>query len=365
MNQDRLYLHCFNTLPHIGPKALWRIYQYGAKKLWLQGTMSEFKTILGNRANISWYDDWQHLDRATFLNQEQEYLKKQGIEIIVLGDEFYPERLSQIAVPPTLLYVRGSITDIDNALAIIGTRKYSQYGSRIAAQLSRELSLKGIPIISGLALGIDSLAHKGCLEGKSKTIAVLAGGVDDSSIYPSNNISLALAIIQSGGALISEIPPRRKPRKEYFVLRNRIVSGLSRGVLVIEAPFKSGTLTTVKYALEQNRDIFAIPGNIDVKNSEGTNALIKQGAYVVTQVQDILDIFGLKSSTTKYTLSEFSLEQQHILQYLMQEPMNIDRLSEYTSQSVIDLMSILSIMELSGIVRLGQEGEYSLMMNIE
>ncbi len=365
MNPVSLYLHCFNTFSHIGPKSLLRIYQYGAEILWNEGTLSDFKAVLGTRVNLSWYDDFNHLDRSSFLIQEKKYLEKNNIQISILGDELYPERLAHIAVPPPILYIRGDISGIEHSLAIIGTRKYSQYGSRIAEKISRELSQEGIPIISGLALGIDSIAHKGCLEGKSKTIAVLAGGVDDASIYPSTNRSLSTMIISSGGALISEFPPKTKPRREYFVLRNRIVSGIARGVLVIEAPLKSGTLTTIKYALEQNRDVFAIPGNIDVKNSEGTNALIKQGAYVVTKSDDILEVFGLESIDRGYTLSDFTPEQQDIIQYLIQEPMTLELLAQKTNQSVIELMSLLSIMELSGIIRLGQQGEYALIMNIQ
>jgi DNA processing protein len=363
MDKNTLSLHCFNTLPQIGPKSLAKIQESGAYRLWLEGNLADFETILGSRVKLDWYQDFSKLNRAKFLEQELDYLTKSNIKVLTKQDESYPQSLLEITTPPTILYIKGDISGLENSLAIVGTRKYTPYGARVAEKLSRELSESGIPIISGLALGIDSIAHRGCLDGKSKTIAVLGGGISPEALYPKSNQSLANAIIASGGALISEFPPRSKPRRENFVLRNRIVSGIARGILIIEAPIKSGTMTTVKYALEQNRDVFAIPGNIDVKNSEGTNQLIKQGAYLVTQAEDILNVFGLEITRRQFDLSQFEPEQREILQYLIQSPLKIERLAELTKQEVMDIMATLSILELSGVVTLGVQGEYSL--NIE
>ncbi|MEY2986411.1 MAG: hypothetical protein RJB24_640 [Candidatus Parcubacteria bacterium] len=363
MDKDTLSLHCFNTLPQIGPKSLAKIQQAGAHRLWLTGSLAEFETVLGNRVKLDWYQDFSKLNRVKFLEQELDYMTKSNIQVLTRQDESYPKALLEIATPPTILYVKGDISGLENALAIVGTRKYTPYGARIAEKLSRELSEAGIPIISGLALGIDSIAHRGCLDGKSKTIAVLGGGISPEALYPRTNQSLANAIIASGGALISEFPPKSKPRRENFVLRNRIVSGIARGILVIEAPIKSGTMTTVQYALEQNRDVFAIPGNIDVKNSEGTNQLIKQGAYIVTKIEDILNVFDLEIIRKQLDLSQFEPAQRDILKHLIQTPLKIEQLAELTQQEVMDIMAILSILELSGIVTLGSQGEYSL--NIE
>lgn len=360
MDKDTLSLHCFNTIPQIGPKSLAKIQNAGAHRLWLAGNLTEFETILGSRVKLDWYQDFSKLNRAKFLDQELDYLTKSNIQVLTRQDENYPQDLLEIATPPTILYVKGDISGLENALAIVGTRKYTPYGARIAEKLSNELSEAGIPIISGLALGIDSIAHRGCLDGKSKTIAILGGGISPEALYPKSNQSLANAIIASGGALISEFPPRSKPRRENFILRNRIVSGIARGILIIEAPIKSGTMTTVKYALEQNRDVFAIPGNIDVKNSEGTNQLIKQGAYLVTQAEDILNVFGLEVIRRQFDLSQFEPEQREVLQHLIQTPLKIEQLAQLTKQEVMDLMAILSILELSGVVTLGSQGEYSL-----
>jgi DNA processing protein len=365
MDYNTISLHCFNTLPQIGPKSLAKIQGAGAHRLWLEGTLNEFQSILGSRAKLEWYQEFIKLNRKKFLEQELAYLSKENIQVINRQNASYPDKLLEISTPPTILYVKGDISGLDNALSIVGTRKYTPYGARIAEKLSRELSEAGIPIISGLALGIDSIAHRGCLDGKSKTIAVLGGGISSQALYPKTNQSLSNTIISSGGALISEFPPKSNPRRENFILRNRIVSGIARGILVIEAPIKSGTMTTVKYALEQNRDVFAIPGNIDVKNSEGTNQLIKQGAYAVTQAEDILNVFGLEIIRRELDLSQFQPEQIVILQHLTHNPLSIEQLSQLTQQEVMDLMATLSILELSGIVTLGAQGEYSLNVRID
>jgi DNA processing protein len=364
ITQEALSLHCFNTFPHIGAKTLARIHQKGASRLWQNGTYEEFVSLIRGK-DVTWYSTWQKLDKDQYLAQEKAYLESQNISIIIIGDTDYPYRLAEIANPPTILYVQGDISGLDNALAIIGTRKYSPYGARITEKISKELSEAGIPIISGLALGIDGIAHRGCLAGNSKTIAVLGGGLDMSALYPKSHKSLAKTILQSGGALISESAPHKQPRPESFILRNRIVSGLSRGILVIEAPYKSGTMATVKFGLEQNRDIFAIPGNIDVKNSEGTNYLIQEGATLVTKAQDVLDTFGLEMIVPTYSLDRFAPEQQDIIQYLSKQPMTIEQLAQHSNREVLEIMTILSILELSGIVSSTQLGEYHLTIDIQ
>ena len=184
MDKDTLSLHCFNTLPQIGPKSLAKIQNVGAHRLWLAGNLAEFETILGSRVKLDWYQDFSKLNRAKFLDQELDYLTKSNIQVLTRQDENYPQALLEIATPPTILYVKGDISGLENSLAIVGTRKYTPYGARVAEKLSRELSEAGIPIISGLALGIDSIAHRGCLDGKSKTIAVLGGGIAPEALYP-------------------------------------------------------------------------------------------------------------------------------------------------------------------------------------
>jgi len=214
-------------------------------------------------------------------------MEKNHIDIISIQDEEYPKLLKEIYDPPICLYIKGNKEVLNNnSIAIIGCREASNYGLSVANRFAYNLSKQNINIISGLARGIDSEAHLGAVKANQKTIAVLGNGLD--SIYPKENIKLVQNILNSGGAIISEYPLGTKPKKENFPARNRIISGMSKGVLVVEAKEKSGTLITVDFALEQGRDVFVIPGNINSINSVGTNDLIKQGAKLVTSWEECI-----------------------------------------------------------------------------
>lgn len=222
-----------------------------------------------------------------------EYMIKNNIDIVFVEDEEYPKILKEIYDPPVSLYVKGNKGILnDFNLAIIGCRDATVYGKKVAQNFSYRLSKEDINIVSGLARGIDSMAHLGAVYAKGKTIAVLGNGLD--LVYPKENFFLAEKIIENGGAIISEYPIGTKPDKMNFVARNRIISGLSRGVVIIEAKEKSGTLLTVDFALEQGRDIFVVPGNIDSVNSFGTNELIKQGGKIITDYRDVLEEYCTK-----------------------------------------------------------------------
>lgn len=217
------------------------------------------------------------------------YMKNNGIDIINIEDIEYPQILKEIYDPPISLYIKGNkeILNSDN-IGIVGCRECSEYGKNVAKYFSFNLANNNLNIVSGLAKGIDSYSHIGCLmsRGKGKTIAVVGNGLD--IIYPKENIEIANKIVDSGGAIISEYPCGTRPDKMNFPARNRIISGISNGIIVVEAKEKSGTLITVDFALEQGRDVFVVPGNINSKNSVGTNELIKQGAKIVTNYRDIL-----------------------------------------------------------------------------
>jgi DNA processing protein len=238
------------------------------------------------QSNLEGILNRQVIAKRTRINPEKEYekLAKRGIKVLTIKDKTYPKLLKEIYAPPALLYIQGKLSE--PCLGIVGSRELSPYGFKTAPKLSFELARKGLTIVSGLAKGIDTLAHQSALKARGKTIAVLGSGLD--IIYPKDNQKLSKEIIQTG-AVISEFPLGTPPKRQNFPQRNRIVSGLSRGVLIIEAGERSGSLITARQALEQNRDVFAVPGPINSLTSAGTNGLIKLGAKPVTEVNDILE----------------------------------------------------------------------------
>ena len=212
-----------------------------------------------------------------------------------INDKKYPDKLKNIYCPPKQLYVIGN-TEIlnDKSIGIIGSRNCSKYGEKVAKEFSYKLSQYNINIISGLARGIDSFAHIGCVMAKGKTIAVLGSGFN--YIYPKENLWLCKRILEEGGAIISEYEIDITPNKQNFPARNRIISGLSDGILVVEAKKRSGTYITIDFALEQGKDVFIIPGSIYSQNSEGTNELIKQGAKIITTPEEIIETVGINKN---------------------------------------------------------------------
>lgn len=288
-------------------------------------------------------------------NEEWEKLEKEEVNFKTILDNDYPRLLKEIYDAPPILYYRGSLEPLNQfCLAVVGTRKFSPYGRQAAEEIVFDLASQGITIVSGLALGIDAIAHEACLKAKGKTIAVLGSGIDWQNIYPATNRYLAKKIIETGGAVVSEYPIGTMPAKFTFPMRNRIISGLSLGTLVIEAPESSGALITAKHALEQNREVFALPGNIFNYHSQGTNNLIKQGAKLVTKASDILEEFNWQQiadfgAETKITPD--SLEEEIILKILSKEPLHIDKIANGSKLKVNVLASLLTMMEIKGMVK--------------
>lgn len=224
------------------------------------------------------------------LNNYIDYLNKNNIKLITIFDKSYPKKLRNIYDPPLVLYAKGNINLLNRlGIAIVGCRLSTNYGNNISTQFSYILSKYNINVISGLARGIDASSHKGAIKANGNTIAVVGSGLD--IIYPYENKYLFTEIIEKGGLIISEYVPGTKPISKNFPQRNRIISGISNGVLVVEAKEKSGSLITAEFALEQGREVYAVPGNINSMNSAGTNELIKQGAKMVTSVSEILEDF--------------------------------------------------------------------------
>ncbi|MFO7568259.1 MAG: DNA-processing protein DprA [Smithellaceae bacterium] len=229
---------------------------------------------------VSRFNSWDRIHR------ELEQVHQAGISIVTCRDEHYPERLMSVYDRPALLYVIGQLDPQDISIAIVGSRQASAYGRYTTERISRELAMRGLTIVSGMARGIDSCAHRGALAAKGRTVAVLGSGLD--VIYPPENKNLSAAIAEQG-AVVSEYPPGTQPMPFHFPARNRIISGMSYGVVVVEAGEKSGSLITARLAIDQGRDVFAIPGAIDSAGARGTNSLIKQGAKLVDSVDDILE----------------------------------------------------------------------------
>lgn len=280
---------------------------------------------------------------------------------VTLHDRAYPQMLKNIADPPLVLYIRGKLVKDEICVAVVGSRRATYYGLEMARRLSMELVKHGITIVSGLARGIDSKAHLGALDGGGRTIAVLGCGVD--RVYPPENGELMERIIRSG-AVISEYLPGTTPMPFHFPARNRIISGLSRCVTIVEAGAKSGSLITADFALEQGRDVFAVPGNINSANSLGTNRLIRDGAIIVTGAGDILDELNLRSHGENALCSprippdiniggeerQISIEGGMIAQRLMNGPAHIDIIARDCGISPQAASYALMMLELSGFV---------------
>ncbi|OHW62747.1 hypothetical protein EUAN_05310 [Andreesenia angusta] len=288
-----------------------------------------------------------------------ENTKKQGIDILTIRDVGYPKSLREIPDAPRVLYIKGELKPEDElAISVVGPRKASQYGLWAAETLARELSVRGITVVSGMALGVDAAAHMAALDSGGRTVAVLGTGVD--VVYPSKNRHLYERIIQNG-AVISEFPPGTKGLPYRFPQRNRIVSGLSVGTIIVEAGEKSGTLTTAQHCLDQGREVFAVPGNINSVYSKGTNSLIQDGAKLVMDIDDILsevkDLEGLSLGVRAEEMESLSSLEKRVLG-VMVEPMGAELISIALGEPLPDVMGILTVLEIKGKVKRWKGGVF-------
>jgi DNA processing protein len=286
------------------------------------------------------------------LDAEMEKLERHRVAVLICDDPNYPSRLKEIYDYPPVLYVRGSLpADDEPCLAIVGTRRPTVYGRQVTEEIVADLARSGITIISGLARGIDSVAHRAALDAGGRTVAVFGSGLD--IVYPGENAKLAQTIIERG-ALVSECPLGVKPKAENFPLRNRIMSGLSLGVLVMEAGERSGALITAHQAAEQNREVFAVPGSILSPASQGTNRLIQEGAKLVQNYTDVLQELNLAIVVQQAEMREFSPANEiesAILEQLSSEPNHIDEICRRSGLTMPEVSSTLSMLELKGIAR--------------
>lgn len=275
---------------------------------------------------------------------------EEGINVIFPEDPMYPPLLAQISDPPAALFWRGEPLDLQREyIAVVGTRGMTPYGKTVIASLCTDLVASGFGIVSGLAFGVDAAAHEAALNAQGRTLAVLGSGVDEETIYPREHTGLAKRILEHGGGILSEFPPGTEALKHHFPLRNRIISGLCRATIIVEAAAKSGSLVTAHLALEQNREVFAVPGPITSTQSFGTNSLLRQGAIPCTGIQDILEALRGSAPIPRIPPQTLTIEEQQIME-LLEYPRHLDELVRASKHDVATLSGQLMTLQLKGCV---------------
>jgi DNA processing protein len=353
---DHIYWLALNLIPDIGPVRGRRllsvfgtpetIFHMSSNELKKTGEISEksVKQIVG-------FNQWDRVKK------EIDSLIKNQIKLVTINDKEYPENLKHIPDAPLLLYMKGEIKEDDRyAVAVVGSRIPTDYGLLSAEKISSRISSYGLTVVSGMARGVDAASHRGAIRAKGRTIAVLGSGIDVP--YPVENKRL-MGEIEDSGAVLSEFPLGTPPNRENFPRRNRIISALSLGVVVIEATVDSGSLITVRYALEQGKEVFALPGNVTSKNSRGTNKLIKEGARLIESAEEIIDelrpqIKGiLKESmlASEKMLPQMTDEEKAVFGFLDNDPKHIDTIVRNIGISSGRALSVLLNLELKGVVR--------------
>lgn len=343
-----LYIHAFNCTQCVGPKTFEKLlahFEGDLSRAWI-ARAADFA-----RAGLSESTAEKIIEKRGHIDPEAEFekLARGNIAALTPFHGYYPPLLKESAYPPAIMYLRGTYPKEALVLAVVGTRRPSAYGRQAAEHITRGLARSGIAIASGLALGIDGMAHKAALEESAPTVAVLGSGVDDNSIYPTFHRPLARAILEKGGAIISEFPPGTPALKQNFPQRNRIIAGISRGTLVVEAKQKSGALITARYALEYNRDVFAVPGPIFSALSEGPNTLLHEGATAVLSPRDILAVYGIDTKISEMKKISLGETEQKILE-LLDAPRAFDELRTALSCKASVLNASLAMLELNDCV---------------
>jgi DNA processing protein len=349
-SQDMRYWVGFNRVTGIGAARLRALLDYfgDLEIAWAAGAHDLQQAGLDRRSLANLVQARKTLD----LDAEVLRLEKAGVQVLTWDDPAYPPNLRQVYNAPPLLYVRGGIQERDEwAVAVVGTRRASVYGKEAARMLSGDLARAGVTVVSGLARGIDSVAHRACLDAGGRTIAVLGSGVD--VIYPAQNANLAAEIVERG-ALVSEYALGTHPEARNFPPRNRIISGLALGTIVVEADLSSGARITADFAAEQGREVFAVPGSIFARGSRGANALIQEGAKMVCTVSDVLEELNLtmvsEQAQARAVIPENETEAL-LLQHLSSEPVHVDQLGRAVQLPIAQVSSTLALMELKGMIR--------------
>lgn len=351
--EDLKYWLAFDKIPDLGPAKFSRIIKYfdDLESAWRANSPDLMS------AGLSEMEASNIIIARSEINPEaaEEQLALADIKAVTINNSAYPKNLKEIYSPPPLLYYRGDISCLKGrCLAVVGSRRNSSYGESATKKIVTPLAESGMVIVSGLALGIDALAHQATLDANGLTVAILGSDLDWKNIGPKTNNKIAEKILDTGGALISTYPLGTSANKTTFPQRNRIISGLCQGTLIIEASESSGSLITANFALEQNRDIFAVPGSIYNPMSVGCNNLIKKGAKPIMSADDILEELSWQMTLKldkKVVQLSLTAEENSLLDYLSQEPLSLDKLAEITNTRINALSAQLMILELKGVVK--------------
>jgi DNA processing protein len=350
LDNSKAYWVGFNLVKGIGAARLRALLQHfgDVETAWNASPLDLRAAGLGPKL----VETFQQVRAGVSLERVWEHIQHQGIQVLTWEDEAYPSRLKEIDQPPPVLYLRGSLTPEDEwAVAIVGTRGITAYGRQMTAELASTLARRGVTVVSGLARGVDAEAHKAALAAGGRTLAVLGNGVDQ--IYPPEHRQLAERVIASG-ALVSDYAPGTPPDGVNFPPRNRIISGLSLAVIIVEAGEHSGALITAEFAVEQGRDVFAVPGNINAPKSVGCNRLIQQGARPLLGPDDVLealDLVSVQQHRVARTVLPKDEVESRLLAVLGKEPLHVDEIRAQVDMPIEKVSATLALMELKGMVR--------------
>ena len=355
---DREAYIILNLIPGIGSVRVKELISvFSSPVQLLEAPAKALKEINGIGKNIiESITSWKTI---TNLQRELELADKGGVKIITLADAEYPTSLKEIYDPPLCLYIRGSLNkNPEKNIGIVGSRRTTRYGKEVASHLAKAAVNAGWIVVSGLAYGIDAISHQAVVDEHGKTIAVLGGGL--ARIHPQDHIPLAKNILKNNGAVISEFPMEFKPTRWSFPMRNRIISGLSQGIIVVEAGLKSGSLITAQRALEQGRSVFAVPGEINNPQAKGTNQLIKNGAKLTESFDDVLEEFSFlipktakeeeNNQSINTNLSNLNEKELLIVEHLQQGALSADKIAELCGGSPGATLAILMQMQLKNII---------------
>lgn len=350
MADTRKYWVGFNLVKGIGAARLRILLEHfgDIERAWQASAQELYAIGLSSKV----VDNFLQVRSQVSLDRIWENIQTHGILVLTWEDDGYPKRLMEIDQPPPVLYLRGSLLPEDDwAVAIVGTRRVTAYGRQVAENVSGFLARNGITVISGLARGVDAIAHKAALDNGGRSLAVLGSGVDH--IYPPEHRKLAEELMKNG-ALISDYALGTPPESLNFPPRNRIISGLAQAVVIVEAGERSGALITASFAADQGRDVFAVPGNINAPQSIGTNRLIQQGAHPLVDPQEILEILNITMVSHHQTARNMlpaDATEAVLMKTISQEPLHIDEICYHASMPIEKVAATLAMMELKGMVR--------------